>query len=133
MDMTASATEKKDLRPKYLNLLQIRLPVTGVVSIAPRISGVLLVLSIPLGIFLLEYSMRGPEEFGWLSGVLSSLPVRLALLLLGIAVAYHLIAGIRFLLIDLGVGEHLEGARRGAWTVVGASVVVLFIAVAVVL
>ena len=133
MDMTASTADKRDSRPKHLNLLQIRLPLTGVVSIAHRISGVLLVLSIPLGIYLLERSMRGPEEFSWLSGLLSTLPVRLGLLLLGMAVAYHLIAGIRFLLIDLGVGEHLEAARRGAWSVVGASVIVLIIALVVVL
>ena len=127
------ANENKHPRPKYLNLLQIRLPITGIVSIAHRISGVLLVLCIPFGIFLLERSMQGPAGFAWLGGLFSSLAVRLGLFLVAAAVAYHLIAGIRFLLIDLGIGEHLQGARRGAWSVLGATAVVLLIALVVVI
>jgi succinate dehydrogenase / fumarate reductase, cytochrome b subunit len=29
--------------------------------------------------------------------------------------AYHLVAGVRHLIMDFGVGESLEGGRRGAW------------------
>ncbi len=131
--MTAVANDNDRPRPKFLNLLQIRLPVTGVVSIVHRISGVLLVFGIPLIIYLLELSMQGPEGFDQLASMFSSLPVRLGLLLGGAMVAYHLIAGVRFLLIDLGVGEHVTGARRSAWSVLGASAAVLLIALAVVL
>ena len=131
--MTAVANDNDRPRPKFLNLLQIRLPVTGVVSIVHRISGVLLVFGIPLIIYLLELSMQGPEGFGQLASMFSSLPVRLGLVLGGAMVAYHLIAGVRFLLIDLGVGEHVTGARRGAWSVLGASAAILLVALAVVL
>ncbi|MDJ0873422.1 MAG: succinate dehydrogenase, cytochrome b556 subunit [Gammaproteobacteria bacterium] len=123
----------KDPRPKYLNLLQIRLPVTGIVSIAHRLSGVLLVISIPAGIYLLQHSLGGPDEFSSLSGFFSSSAVRLVLLLIVMAVAYHLFAGIRFLLIDLGVGEHLPAARRGAWSVVGATAIAFLLALFVVI
>ena len=131
--MTTVANDNDRPRPKYLNLFQIRLPVTGVVSIFHRITGVLLILGTPLVIYLLQLSMQGPEGFDQLVGMFSSLPVRLGLLLGGAMIAYHLIAGVRFLLIDLGIGEHVTGARRGAWTVLGASAVVLLIALAVLL
>ncbi len=131
--MTAVANHNDRPRPKFLNVLQIRLPVTGVVSIVHRISGGLLIFAIPLVIYLLQRSMQGPETFDQLAATFSSLPVRLGLLLGGVLVAYHLIAGIRFLLIDLGVGEHVTGARRSAWSVLGASAAVLVIALAVVL
>lgn len=131
--MTAVANDNDKPRPKFLNVLQIRLPITGVVSIGHRISGVLLVLGIPLVIYLLQRSLQGPEGFDQLAGMLSSLPVRLGLLIGGVLVAYHLLAGVRFLLIDLGVGEHVTGARRSAWSVLGASAAVIFIALVVVL
>ncbi len=128
-----SAVTNDKPRPKFLNLMQIRLPVTGVVSIGHRISGVLLVLGTPLAIYLLQRSTQGPEGFEEITRVMASLPVRLGLLLGGILVAYHLFAGVRFLLIDLGIGEHVAGARRGAWSVLGASVAVLLVALVVVL
>ncbi len=131
--MTAVANDNDRPRPKFLNLLQIHLPITGVVSIVHRISGVLLVFGIPLVIYLLQLSMQGPEGFDQLAGMFSRLPVRSGLLLGGVMVAYHLIAGVRFLLIDLGVGEHVTGARRSAWSVLGASAAVLLIALAVAL
>lgn len=34
------------------------------------------------------------------------------------AVAYHVIAGVRHLLMDMGIGETLEGGRRGALLVI---------------
>jgi len=39
------------------------------------------------------------------------------------AVTYHVIAGVRHLLMDLGIGESLEGGRRGAWLVIILSVI----------
>ena len=35
---------------------------------------------------------------------------------------YHLIAGIRHLLMDIGFGETVHAARRSAWLVIGVSV-----------
>jgi len=46
-----------DKRPVYLNLLKIRLPVTGMVSFAHRVSGVLLFLFIPYAVYLFDLSL----------------------------------------------------------------------------
>lgn len=122
--MSISADKKNDKRPKFLNLLQIRLPVTGVVSIAHRISGVLLFLLVPLLCYGLERSLRDEASFEALRSQLSGVAVKGVLWLLGAALALHLLAGIRYLLIDMGVGESLGGARRGAWAVVAGTVAV---------
>jgi len=37
--------------------------------------------------------------------------------------AYHVIAGVRHLLMDLGIGESLEGGKRGAISVLLLGVV----------
>ena len=43
--------------PVFLNLLQIRLPIAGIMSIIHRASGMLMVLLIPLSIYLLDLSL----------------------------------------------------------------------------
>ena len=41
---------------------------------------------------------------------------------------YHLVAGIRHLIMDLGIGESLEGGVLGARIVLGVAVVLIVIA-----
>jgi succinate dehydrogenase / fumarate reductase cytochrome b subunit len=48
-------------RPRFLNLWQIRLPITGVVSILHRLSGIFLVLLFPFLLYLLQLSLRSAE------------------------------------------------------------------------
>ena len=131
--MTDPVSNNDKSRPKYLNLLQIRLPVTGLVSIGHRVTGALLFVGSPISLYLLDRSMRSPEDFERIRVLLSSLPVKLGMLLLVAVAGYHLIAGIRFLLIDWGVGEELASARRGAWSVLVLSAVFLLAALVVML
>ncbi len=47
-------------RPVFLNLTQIQMPVGAVTSITHRITGILLAIGIPFGIYLLDLSLQGP-------------------------------------------------------------------------
>ncbi|WP_297528416.1 succinate dehydrogenase, cytochrome b556 subunit [Thiohalobacter sp.] len=102
-------------RPRFLNLLQIRMPIGAVTSIAHRVSGVLLFLAIPLGAFLFELSLKSEAGFERAATLLQSPPLRLFGLLLAWALMHHLLAGLRFLMLDLGVGLDRPQARRSAW------------------
>jgi succinate dehydrogenase / fumarate reductase cytochrome b subunit len=68
-------------RPVYLNLFKIRLPVGGVVSIAHRVTGVVLAVLSPLGIYLLQLSLRDPSGFDRATSILSSVSGRITVLL----------------------------------------------------
>ncbi len=115
-------------RPKYLNLLEIRMPVGAVASIAHRISGVLLFLAVPAMIWLLERSLAGPEGFAQALDVLRHPLARLVTILLVWALLHHLLAGLRFLLIDLEIGVERAPARAGAWLVnLGAPLLTLLL------
>jgi succinate dehydrogenase / fumarate reductase cytochrome b subunit len=93
-----------DNRPVYLNLIKIRLPLTGMVSFAHRISGVLLFLFIPFSVYLLDLSVQSAESFAAVKQLLDQ-PVMLVVQLLIIwSIAHHFFAGIRFLLIDAEIG-----------------------------
>ena len=102
-------------RPVYLNLLQIRLPIGGLVSIFHRITGVFLVLALPVTLYLLDLSLDNHANFLKAKDLLFSIPGKIALVILGAIFLQHLFSGIRhlFLDIDIGVGKHIAG--KSAW------------------
>ena len=124
---------KPDSRPVFLNLLRIRQPVTALTSIGHRISGVLLFLSIPVLIMLLDRSLSGPQGFAEVVEWGESPLIKLVLLLLVWAAVHHFLAGIRFLLLDVDLGIDLETARKTAKAVNIAGGIGVLIAMVVML
>lgn len=114
-------TITKNGRPVHLNLLQIRLPVPGVMSILHRVSGALLSIAVPFGIYLLDLSLRGPEGYVQAQLLLDHWFSRLLLLGVFWALLHHLFAGIRYLLLDVDVGIEKPYYRWSAWAVLLAS------------
>lgn len=109
-------------RPKYLNLIQIRLPVPGLVSILHRVSGAVLFLLIPLLLAWFELSLESPQSFARFQLVFSHWAIKLILIGAVWAYAHHLCAGIRHLALDLDYGTELAAARATSWTVLAVSV-----------
>jgi succinate dehydrogenase / fumarate reductase cytochrome b subunit len=103
--------------PKYLNLLQIRLPPGGVASIAHRISGVLMFLAVPPLAWLFAQSLAGEAGFQTAVAYLESWPGKLVSLLLVWSLSHHLLAGVRHLLLDIEIGLDRASARASAWLV----------------
>jgi len=108
-------------RPVYLNLFKIHLPVGGVVSISHRITGVVLVAALPALAYLLQMSLAGPREFDRLIAAAATTTARLALLALLWMFAQHFFAGLRHLLLDVGVGIDRQAERASAWLVLAGS------------
>ena len=113
-----------DNRPKYLNLLKIRLPITGIASINHRLSGLILFIAIPFSLYLFQLSLSSESGYLEMLSFLSSPIIKLALILLTWSFIHHLFAGFRFLLIDQNIGISLSAARKSAWFVVFAAVIV---------
>ena len=116
-----------DNRPVYLNLLKIRLPLTGMVSFAHRVSGVLLFLFLPFSVYLLDLSVQSEASFASVQQMMSQ-PLMLLLQVLVLwSIAHHFFAGIRFLLIDAEIGVDKVQARLGAWLVFLAEAVTILL------
>ena len=105
-------------RPVYLNLVQIRLPIAGFMSILHRISGLFLFLLTPILLYILDLSLAGPTGFEEARQMLTEGLGRLVLFVLLWALAHHLLAGIRYLLLDVDIGVERPGYRYTAWFVV---------------
>jgi len=115
-------------RPVFLNLLKIRLPVPGVVSFLHRISGMLLFVTIPPGLFLLQESLISPSGFKAVEEFLSHPLVIFMVFSLLLALSHHLLAGIRFLLMDLEIGLNKAISVQSSRAVlVGAVLLALFL------
>jgi succinate dehydrogenase / fumarate reductase cytochrome b subunit len=124
MNGHSSGTAKVAItRPKYLDLIRIRLPVPGLVSILHRISGLGLFLAIPFLLWLLQQSLSSPETYVRYRAIFSQPLIKLILIGLLWALFHHLFAGIRFLLLDVHVGLELKAARASSMVVLVAGVV----------
>jgi succinate dehydrogenase / fumarate reductase cytochrome b subunit len=108
-------------RPKYLNLMQIRMPVPAFVSILHRASGAILFLMLPLLLCLLSSSLDSQQSFGSFKSWVGNPLVKV--ILIGVLWAYlhHFCAGIRHLAMDLNIGLELESARLTGYVVLGTS------------
>ncbi len=106
-----------DNRPVYLNLFKIRLPATGVVSFAHRVSGFLLFLAIPFSIYILDLSVSSVDGFEQARQLLQQPVLQLLLLVAVWALVHHFLAGIRYLLLDFDIGVDKTGSTISAWAV----------------
>ena len=111
-------------RPKHLALMQIRLPLPGILSILHRLSGVLMFLLLPAILYLLQTSLASPEAFARYHQCLSHDLSKLIMLGLVWAYAHHFCAGIRYLLLDVHCGTELKSARTSSYIVFAVSLAV---------
>lgn len=108
-------------RPIHLDLLRIHLPLTGWVSILHRVSGALLFLALPLGVWALSVSLSGEAGFRRLAECAAGTPAKLLLVGMSWAFSHHLFAGLRHLALDAHYGTALAQARRSSLAVLAAS------------
>jgi succinate dehydrogenase / fumarate reductase cytochrome b subunit len=105
-------------RPVHLNLFKIRLPIGGIMSIIHRATGVFMFLAVPVLLYLLDLSLAGPDGFTAAAEMLRGVVGILFVFLLMWSLAHHLLAGIRYLLIDVDLGVEKSLARKTALAVV---------------
>jgi succinate dehydrogenase / fumarate reductase cytochrome b subunit len=116
-----------DKRPVNLSIPSIHFPVTAIVSILHRISGLLLILAFGAFLYALHFSLASPQDFDKVVAALQRTSCKIGIWVLLSALAYHSCAGIRHLLMDLGVGETLKGGVLGARIALVCSVVLIVV------
>jgi succinate dehydrogenase / fumarate reductase cytochrome b subunit len=104
----------KQKRPVNLDLTSLKFPPMAIASILHRISGIVLFLLFPAMLYLLDLSLRSEESFIKVKAMIATPYWQLLLWLFSAAMAYHLLAGIRHIIMDLGFAEGLPTGRRTA-------------------
>ncbi|MFA6302408.1 MAG: succinate dehydrogenase, cytochrome b556 subunit [Legionella sp.] len=110
-------------RPVNLDLATLKFPPMAIASILHRISGILLFLLTPVLLFLVGKSLHSEESFMQTKALIASPIYKLILWAFAAAFFYHVIAGIRHVIMDIGFGEHLGTARRTAILVIALAVI----------
>ncbi|MFA0440669.1 succinate dehydrogenase cytochrome b556 large subunit [Vibrio sp. 10N.286.49.C2] len=111
--MSKPMKERKP-RPVNLDLQTIKMPITAIASILHRVSGVITFVSIGILLWLLSKSLSSPIGFAQAAEIVDGFFVTFILWGILTALAYHIVGGIRHLLMDLGYFEELDTGAKSA-------------------
>ncbi len=105
--------------PVFLDLTKIAMPLAARVSILHRLTGLLMIMLIPLALYFLETSLSSQQGYEDVLSWFDSVPGSAALFLFLWSFFHHLCAGVRHLLIDVDIGVARTSMQRGArWVMV---------------
>ena len=105
-----------DHRPVYIDLRKINLPVSALISITHRLSGMyVFFITLPLMLALIYFSTESEDSFNDLSLFLKDYKFILGLIVLSFCILwYHILSGVRHLLMDAHIGESLIASKYSA-------------------
>ena len=98
----------KKSRPVNLDLQTMRFPLTAIASILHRVSGVITFVAVAILLWLLNLSLSSPEGFATAASITDSGLVKVVLWGILTALFYHIVLGVRHLLMDMGYFEEME-------------------------
>ena len=122
--MSESATKP---RPQFRNLglsdlMSYKLPPAGKASILHRVSGALLFLALPVILVpLFAHSVQSPETFAAMKAWVASPACKIVLLVLMWGYFHHFCAGIRYLTLDLHIGNDRAASQRSGALAMGVA------------
>ncbi|MED7788902.1 MULTISPECIES: succinate dehydrogenase, cytochrome b556 subunit [unclassified Francisella] len=102
---------KKITNIDLMSIKSYKFPVTAISSILHRVSGVILLIAIPLAVVGMNYSLAGPTGYEDTVAVLTKSWVSIFFWLFLSAITYHVYAGIRHMIMDMGFGESMTVAK----------------------
>ena len=106
----------------------MRLPITAWASITHRASGVFIFVGMAVILWALDASLKSPESFAGLQEDLASPLFKLVMWAVVSGLIYHTVAGVKHLMMDMGIGETMEGGVLGVQIVIVVSVVLIVLA-----
>ena len=113
-------------RPVNLDIATFRLPITAYVSILHRVSGVANVFISLALIWLLSQSLASENSYEYVIELTNLTSVKVLLFLILANLIYHSCAGIRHLIMDMGVGEDsFKSGKISAFVMIAVAMILL--------
>lgn len=104
----------KKQRPVNLDLTTIKMHPAANASILHRVSGVIMVFAIGILLWALSLSLSSAEGFAQLQALFDGIFFKIILLGILSALTYHLLGGIRHLMMDIGYFEEKVSGNLSA-------------------
>jgi len=117
----------KKQRPVNLDLTTIKFPAAAKASILHRVSGVAMIFAIGILLWTLSLSLSSAEGFSEVKALIDGLFFKFIIFGIIAAISYHLLAGIRHLLMDVGYFEEKTSGNASANFIM--AIWIIFIAV----
>ena len=115
----------KSDRPVNINpLTDYGWPFTALVSITNRVLGIVLFAGVAFGLYLLDMALASEESFAQVTALMQLTLVKSAVLFFIFSLAYHLVAGVKHLLLDFHIGDTFEAAQIGSAIVLISAVTI---------
>jgi len=105
------------IKPVYINLFKIQLPLSALLSITHRVSGMLIFfLVLPVSAYILNLLLESSDSFVlFMDSYNASIFIRTFVLFNILVFEYHVIAGIRHMLMDFHlISETLSSSNTSA-------------------
>ena len=113
-------------RPVNLDIATFRLPITAYVSILHRVSGVANVFISLALIWLLSQSLASEASYEYVIELTNLTSVKIVLFLILANLIYHSCAGIRHLIMDMGIGEDsFKSGKISAFVMIAIAMILL--------
>lgn len=110
-------------RPLSPHLQIYRLPLTAVLSITHRASGVILSVASLVMVWVLAAAASGAESYAFVYGHLISWYGQIFLIAVTLSLYLHFCNGIRHLFWDVGMGFELDTAHKTAKMVIAGTII----------
>ena len=104
------------------------MPITAWASITHRATGVFLFAGMAVLLWALDESLASAEGFASMRDALENPLLKLLMWAVISGLIYHSLAGVKHLIMDMGIGETMEGGILGVRIVVGLSAVLILLA-----
>ena len=115
--MSSDRTTGIDKRPVNLALWTMKFPITAIISILHRLTGFFLFLLIPIVLYAWQFSLSSEDNFNIAKSNLNLWYVKLLVWSLLSALLYHLMAGVRHLLMDMHIGDSKQAGKISSYVV----------------
>ncbi len=107
----------KTERPVYLSLTQFRWPIPAIGSITHRVTGVFLFVALGYLLWLLAVALSSPAGYDRSAEAMNHLLPRLIVWAVLTALAYHILAGLKHLVMDFHYWDSMRAGRVSTVTV----------------
>lgn len=109
---------KKITNIDLMSIKSYNFPVTAISSILHRISGIVLLIAMPLVVVGMNYSLAGPNGYESTINLLTASWCSIFFWMFLSAITYHVYAGVRHMIMDMGFGESLKAAKATSMFVI---------------
>lgn len=117
----------KKQRPVNLELNTIKFPPAAVSSILHRVTGVAMFFALLFVIWAWAVSVSSPEGFANVQAIMDGICGKLIAIGTASALTYHILGGLRHVVMDLGHWEELESGNLSAKVAIGLWIVLTIV------